>query len=360
MAFTNQSTTSFVDLIGKLEAFMASNGWTCERLDLTTNPTTGGEWAMRRDAASSDLKFAASWDAANTPNLIALYQYVGQNYDTAKRPWAQNNDSGNGFAGKADASIATHRHAIIGSSPVQFWAFEGDHYTHVVVEHATGEVSQFGWGVGEKGNDTWSNGAYCYGQRNSGTTGANQATRDDRSHLLDGFFNDTVDAGGLASGSELLAATVHIEGFPSQTAGGKFCVVMGGTGASPQTTPGSDRQSNDGSSSDTLRGFLTWGLRGGWFAQGFSRIDGSDATGHKGMWPIACTYAQGSDIHGTPLFHMKDAYGLNIKNEPDVLGSEFTFGGETFVVFPAHKKYSGAGAETGTSGYLGVAYRKVL
>ena len=359
MAYTNDTVTSMSNLINKLDTWMGSNGWTAEHLDLTTTAGTGGEWAMRRTGSGYDIRFAASWDAANTPNGLALYQYADQNYVIADRPWGQDHDSGNGAASTLDASIIADRHVLIGDSPVQYWAFEDDHYTHIVVETATGIYAHFGFGQLDKLGGDWTGGEYVYGQRNSNTVGSTQAPRDDRSHLLDGLFNDTSDAGGLTNGSELYAATIHCEGMPNQAAGGYYAVCMGGKESSPQTDFGQDRQSNDGVSSDTDRELMTWGYRSGPFANGFYRMDGTDLSGHRAFWPICVTYVDTTtgDIHGTPLGQMKGVGGLSIKNYDP--GEVITIGGDEWVVFPAHRKYSGSGAETGTSGYLGIAYKRV-
>ena len=200
-------------------------------------------------------------------------------------------------------------------------------------------------------------GTYVYGQKNSGTIGAAQAVRDDRAHIIDGLTNDTADPGGQSNDMELYAATIHCESLPSQAANSKFAVSVGGKQSSPHTDPGNDRQSNDGASSDEPRVIFTWGYRSGPFANGFYRMDGTDKSGHTGLWPIAPTYVDGLDIHGTPIAYMDDVFGINIKNH--VGGDEIVIAGDTYVLFPAHKKYSGTGAETGTSGYLGVAYKKV-
>lgn len=358
MAYTNEQVTSIIDLIDKLDTWMSSNGWTSEHKDLTSTAITGGEWAMRRTAGATNLRFAASWDGAGTATHIALYQYVDQAYVIGDRPWGQDHDSGNGYgASSPNANVPTHRHVTVTATPIQYWAFEDDDYTHIVVETTLGEYAHFGWGLGIKYGD-WTGGEYCYGQRNSGTTGAAQANRDDRSHLLDGLFNDTVDVGGLSDDSELIAATVHCESLPNQTANGMWAVCMGGKSASPQTDFGFDRQSNDGVSTDTARELFTWGYRAGPMANGYYRIDGTDLSGHHAMWEVGLTYIDsGGDMYGTPILKMDGVRGMSIKNWNPA--DTFVVGGDTWMVFPAHTKYSGTGAETGTSGYLGIAYKQV-
>ena len=361
MAFTNDTVSSLSNLIDKLNTWMAANGWTSEHLDLTTTAGTGGEWAMRRTSGATNIRFAASWDAAGTPGNLALYQYVDQNYVIADRPWGQDHDSGNGLAASSpNSSIINERHVVLGATPLRFWAYEDDHYTHVVVETSAGVFQHFGWGLLNKLGGDWVGGEYCYGQRNNLTNfSAAGATWDGMSLLLDGHLNDTGDFGGLFNGSELIAATIHCESMPNQPAGGMWGVSMGGTAASPQTDLGTDRQSNDGASSDVDRVLFTWGLRAGPFAQPFARLEGSDKSGHTPMWPVAVTYVNPSttNIHGCPIGVMPDVKGINMLNWE--AGDTILIGGDTWQVFPAQRKYPGSGSGVGYSGYLGIAYKQV-
>lgn len=354
MAFINENVSSLADFITKLDTWMSANGWTAEHLDTTATPTTGGEWAMRRTSGATNIRFAASWDGAGTVSNMALYQYVDQNYVVASRPWGQANDSGNGLqASTPNSSIINERHVIITNTPVQYWAFESDDYTHVVVETTLGEYAHFGWGLLDKQGGDWTGGEYCYGQRNNLTVITDgSAVFDGMSFLLDGLLNDTPAGGGPASGAELMAATIHAEGLPSGPVSHKFGVSMGGAQASPQTVFGNDRQG-------TPRGrvLFTWGLRAGPFAQVFSHIDGTDKSGHTSIYDVAVTYynATTGDVHGLPIGVMKDIGGINIRNWSG--GDTILIGGDTWVIFPANRKWPGSG--TGSSGYLGIAYKQV-
>ena len=121
MAFTNETVSSFTDLMTKLDTWFTTVGWTPEHLDVTSTAGTGGEWAMRRRFGLQNLRFAANWDGAGTPTNLALYQYTDQNYVIGSRPWGQANDSGNGFeATTPDASFTAERHVIIGTTPIQY------------------------------------------------------------------------------------------------------------------------------------------------------------------------------------------------------------------------------------------------
>lgn len=353
MAFTNDTVSTLTDLFIKLDTWMATVGWTAEHLDTSSTAGTGGEWAMRRTSGATNIRFAASWDGAGTVANVGLYQYVDQNYVIGSRPWGQANDSGNGLqASTPNADIIDERHVIIGNTPVQYWAFEDDDYTHVVVETALGVYAHFGWGLLDKHGGDWTGGEYCYGQRNNltGIT-AGTATYDGMTFLLDGHFNDTADAGGPPTAGELMAATIHCESLPNQPGSGQWAVSMGGDIGSPQTTFGNDRQG-----SPIARVLFTWGLRAGPFANGPYRMDGTDLSGHTAIWPISLVYVDSNvDIYGYPLATMKDVGGINIKNRSG--GESILIGGDTWVVFPANIRYPGSGSTS--SGYLGIAYKQV-
>lgn len=353
MAFKNEAVSSLTDLITKLDTWMATVGWTAEHLDTSTTAGTGGEWAMRRTNFATNIRFSASWDGAGTVANMAIYQYVDQNYVITSRPWGQANDSGNGLqASSPNSSIINERHVILTNTPIQYWGFEGDDYTYIVVETATGEYAHFGFGLLDKCGGDWTGGEFVYGQRNNLTLITDgSAVFDGMSFLLDGLVNDTPSGGGLANGMELMAATIHAEGFPDGPVSHKYGVCMGGKQGSPQTDFGNDRQG-------TPRGriLLTWGLRAGPWASGFHANWGTDLSGETRFWPIALTYynATTGNIHGLPLAYMPRVYGCAIEH---YTGQEVVLdeNGNQYHIFPANEKWPGSG--TGSSGYLGIAYR---
>jgi len=311
-----------------------------------------------------EIRFAASWDAANSGTKLAIYQYAHQAYVIADRPWGQDHDSGNGAATTLEADIEDSRHVNIGAAPQQYWAFEGDDYCHVVVQTGDTTFEHFGFGVLDKLNGDWIGGEYAYGQRdNIGGFTSGSAFFDGWSLLLDGMLNDTSDAGGQADDSELHAATIRCERMPNQVTNGMWGVNVGGkrlSGGSPQTDFGFDRQSNDGASSDTAREHFTWGVRGGPFANGFYRMMGSDVSGHTSIWPIATCYVDQTtgDIHGWPTGRMKDIGCINIENYEAAQEITLAGGTETWMVFPGYKKWTSSGVENNTA-FLGIAYKKV-
>lgn len=357
MGFKNETVTSIADLITKLDTWMAANGWTSEHLDTSATAGTGGEWAMRRTAGATNIRFAASWDAENSGVNLALYQYSDQNYVVGDRPWGQDHDSGNGAAVTTpDSTIDDSRHVVLAAAPLQYWAFEDTDYTHVVVQVSALKYVHFGWGMLEKYGD-WTGGEYCYGQvDNISAFTSGLIAIDCASYHLDGHLNDN-SGEGYVSGTELLAATIHAEGLPNQTANGMWMVSMGGkTAASAQTTLGNDRQSNDGVSSDVARHMFTDGLRAGVAPESFVRpSQGKDISGMHAMWEIAPRYYDDStgDVYG-PMGRVLDVRGINV--DLWEAGDEIIQGGDTWVVFPAEVKWvSGAG----TSGNLGIAYKKI-
>ena len=354
MTIKNEQVSSFTDLITKLDTYLATVGWTSERLDTSTAVTTGGEWAMRH-TASTNIRFAASWDGAGTPNEMAIYQYVDQAYVVGDRPWGQDHDSGNG-----DSDTTTPedgRHVILGTSPIQYWAFTPDdakQYAHIVVEYEAGKFSHFGFGILEKKGD-WTGGEYAYGQRNN-LSATNNPNRPGASYLIDGRCEDNGDTGGPVNGMELFAATIHCEGLPSQVANGMWAVSVGGDLGGHQTDFGNDRQSNDGSSSDTGRVMFIDGYRHGpWMIATARSSQASGLEGIMNMWPIAPRYVTESDGSGDvygPMGFMPDVFGCNIAAAiaPGTILTDDA--GDSYSIFPANEH-----GTSGTSGNFGVAYK---
>ena len=357
MTVKNETVTSISDLVTKLDTYLQTIGWTSEHLDVTTTAGTGGEWAMRHD---TDVRFAASWDSANSGTNLALYHYEDQNYVIGDRPWGQDHDSGNGAASTLDADIVNERHVAVGSSPTQYWCFSPsdpsstDVYAYIVVETGDNDYQHFGFGKLDKRGD-WTGGSFVYGQLNRQfSSSAGLINTDGASFLIDGRLNDTADAGGPSDDAELYAATIHCEGLPDQPSGGYFAVSVGGTAASPHSDFGTDRQSNDGSSSDADRVMFIDGLRQGLWADGLYRTSHDDLSGEVRMWPIGCRYVDSSGNTYGPMGFMKDVFGCSVANglapATEIEDAEEI----SYYVFPANTRYDGV--DTNNSGYLGIAY----
>ncbi|KKL70914.1 hypothetical protein LCGC14_2100140, partial [marine sediment metagenome] len=356
MAVHNATCTSIVDLITQLDTYLSTRGWTADHLDVTTTAGTGGEWAMTK----ANVRFATSWDSANSGINLSIYQYSDQAYVIADRPWGQDHDSGNGFAGTTpDSSIDNSRHVVLHATPLQFWVFDnesGENYAHIVVETSTGTFTHFGFGNLIKKGD-WVGGEYCYGQFNNATgITSGIISIDGASFLIDGHVND----GSGITNAELYAATIRAVGLPGQPAGGIWAVSVGGSdGGGTQSDFGLDRQSNDGSSSDTARVMFFDGLRAGPYAATFYRSTGVDIGGEMRMWPIMPRYHNGTtgDSYG-PMGTMPDTFGCVIPGGI-VTGQIFTDeNGVSFYVFPANEVYVSPAGES--SGMLGIAYEVAL
>ena len=352
MAQHNATCTSIIDLITQLNTYLKARGWTGDHLDVTATASTGGEWAMTKD----NIRFAASWDSANSGTNLALYQYSDQAYVIGDRPWGQDHDSGNGAAGTLDADIIASRHVKLAAAPIQFWVFDPalaatESYAHIIVEVSTGKFVHFGFGSLTKKGD-WTGGEYCYGQfdNNTGITSGTIAV-DGASFLLDGYLND---GSGIVD-AELYAATIHCEGLPNQTANGMWAVSVGGSDSGgSQATLGNDRQSNDGVSSDTARHMFFDGVRSGPYANGYARSSGVDLGGEMRMWPIAPRYYDSTTgaAYG-PMGIMPNVFACVIPGNV-VTGQEFTDGTDTYTVLPADFVWESGG---NGSGMLGIAYK---
>ena len=229
----------------------------------------------------------------------------------------------------------------------QYWAFEEDHYFHVVVESSSGQFRHFGAGQLSKFGD-WTGGTYVYGQRIAGTSTSQVGLQLVDTSLLDGIAMDGINP--TTNDMELYVATLHCEGLPGQVASGKYAVHMG--------NQASGNLGNDRQSTPIARSHFVGGHRGGPWARVLSRFEGSDLSGHLPMYPIGSMYWRrgNSDAYG-PMGVMKDVRGVSIRDY--VGGQELTIGGDTWVIFPVRTKWSGSGAHTSTTDYQGIAYKKI-
>lgn len=341
--FTNQTTSSLADLIDKLNTFLGTTvgTWT------THHVPASGEFAARKVSGGIDIGFASQWDTSS-PLFLGIYHFHGAAYNAGNSPWDQNDDSGGGAASTSDASLALARRVRIGNTPTQFWCFEDDHYFHVVVQVDEDDFRHFGAGYLTKFND-WTGGEYVYGHRRDVNFSGNLAmTVGNNTQLLDGRLADT--SPGI-NNAEDYAATVHVEGLDDQTAGGKYAVCMGNQGSG---NLGDDRQG-----SPEPRVHFLGGYGGGPFATALSKFRGTTQRALNPMWPILQFYwNRTTDNLQGPMGQMPDVRGVNIRDF--TAGEEVVIGGDTYVLFPTHfRSAADTISGTGSSGYQGIAYKKV-
>lgn len=343
MAFTNQATSSLADFISKLNTFLAANGWT------THHVPASGEFAARRLNGAIDVGFASQWDTG-TPEFLGVYQWHGAAYNAGNSPWAQNDDSGNGFAGTTNASLAGQRFAWITNTPVQFWAFADADYFYVVLQRTTiPDYVHFGAGFIEKfGDQTWIGGEFVFGHRQQFNISTNPAILNGTSVLLDG---QAVDAGPpQPNNMEEYAATIRAESLLNQPAGGKWAVVMGNQNAA---NLGQDRQTVP-----VDRIHFAGGFRAGLGTQQWGPFYGNPQQGLLPGYPIlTCHWDRVSDAVFGPMGRMPDVRGMSIKDYSP--GDTITVAGDDWLIFPTAVKWPGSGSLLNTSANQGIIYKVV-
>lgn len=343
-ALLGVTVTSLADMVSRLNTFLVAEGWT------THHVPASGEFAARKTGTGIDVAAAFQWDTGS-PNNLGVYHWVGGAYDNTQDPWSQPasgavKDSGNGFAGTADASLGTSRHSVIGNTPLRLWAFSDTYYCHAVVETATDIATHFGFGHLNK-YGTWTGGGYAYGMRHD-TALTTPIGRRGHSYMLDGFANQ-----GPPSGIPY-CATLHATALPglSTTNSSLFGVC-----ADRNTAPGNDRQTVARVRSEILGGYR--GQPGGNDAFGFMLTDSTDA--YLPGVPIYCVYRDDTSdppVLYTPLGEMADVRQVIMKNW--TFGQSLFVGGDTWYLFPMRKiadnDSDGGGSK---SGWAGVAYKLV-
>lgn len=343
MGFINESVSSMSDFISKLDTFLVSEGWTSDELNLA-----GGEWAISRGT----IFLQARWDTG-TPNYLGIYHSLGF-ISTATLPGNQTDDSGNGAISGTDATLQTQRGTFITNTPVQYWAFTSTgapHYFHIVVQQDSNpDFLHFGSGLLDKIGD-WTGGEYAYGHRQQTGFTNSVAILPGSSILLDGL---SADAGApQPSNMEEYVATVHVEGLPNQVGGGsgKWGVTMGNQGGA---NLGTDRAA-------VARNRLIGGFRGSMIARAFGRFAATGVEGLIPMYPIAVWYEDVTNVTVVLpvlmlLGYQQDVRGVSIENF--VGGDIVDIGGDDWYLFPTQRKFI-SGALTNTSGYQGIAYRRI-
>ncbi len=339
MAYTNQTTTDMADFISKLDIFIdAVANWD------TTLDAVKGEWAARKTPSGIDIAMATQY-LPSTPNFLGIYQWHGAVYNAGVDPWAQNDDSGNGE--ETQTITLNGRQAQISDAPIQFWAFEDNHYLHVVVQRTAIEFVHFGCGILDKfGDGLWTGGEYVYGHWQDVNTGASQALDVDSTMLLDGLSDDSA----TFNNQEERVATLHVEGLDDQPASGMYAVCMG--------DQNSARLGNDRQSSPIARIHVLGGFRAGPIAYPFTQFRATLGKANVPMYPIVCHHWDRTTGDVYPLGQMKDVRGVN--NRDFAAGQEITEDSDIWIVFPSARKAT-IDSQTGAgySQYQGIAYKKV-
>lgn len=326
-AYTTGSANTMADFVTALFSFAVTNGWTQDQLD-----TGAGQAAMHKN----DVYVSFRWDTSG-PDSLAIYQALG--YTGGNTPGNHPDDSGSTIVSSNESSLEQMRcmHQV-GNGPYtshHFFTGTSPDYLHVVLEFEPGVFRHIGWGELEKYGD-WTGGEYCYGHiQDSGSP-----TTTVNSVLLDALWVDTT------SSEENRGWTMHMEGFKSQPAAGKW-------GSQWPSTSNDFLDDTAGNPRETLMG----GFRGGMIAAGLGWLASSQGTGFVPFYSIAAWWWD-EDV-GDPydiafLGLQPDVRGVNIKAfEPK---QTVTVGGQTWQVFPTVRKQNTNGASTNESRNQGIAY----
>lgn len=356
MAFDNQVVSSVPDMIGKLNTLLVANGWTKDE----PAGSLVDRYAVSKTGADFDIYISMRWNSGS-PNNLGLYQALG--WLSSTDPGNHTDDSGQGQITSVDATLANGRHVRIGPSPVQYWAFVGDHYCHVVVQETASRFVHFGFGQLDKFGDNWTGGEYCYGQYDvTRSINGSSARGDFLSFLLDGrasWHNNALSGAITEIALKNSLATIHIEGLSGQTSGSKWGVVAG---ARHPFTGGveADRGAN-------VRHRVFGGYRDGTSATPFGRYIGRATDGVVPLYQIPIFYSSTTDGNGGSLTDsqgnfssagvvqylgsMKDIRGCAVPFFTP--GQELSIGGDVWVVFPMEEKSAYKGSNSG------IAYKKV-
>lgn len=331
MAFEQGSATDLEDLIAKISTFVTSNGWTEDRRD-NSNGIVG--WSK------NSMFVSGRWDPGD-PDVLSLHQATAALPASGTEPGDATGDSGNGYndsSSHSNTNLRSERHAELGDGPFpSYYIFEQDAspaYVHIVVETTTDVFVHFGMGELNAVGDGWTGGEYCYGQYNATGTELTQTS----TWLLDGLFTD----GGTDTRR---AATIRMTGFPSQIAGSVWGQIWGND--NPALVP-DDTASN-------AKAIVQGGFRGGPFATPWGVFSASKTTGLIPMYSIACFFVDDVNNYIYLMGWQPDVRGVNLRGIS--AKEEVVVGSDTWVFFPLAKRDLTDTA--GTSGYSGIAYKKV-
>lgn len=330
MANQTGSFSNIADLMAKLSTFATTNGWT---QDYTASD--------RLFLTNGTVSVAFRW-ATSSPTYVAMYQHTAF-LNSSTDPGNHTNDSGTGQISSVDSTLDDGRgFNCDDTNGGTYWFFEDATYIHCVIEYEADWFEHFGFGILEK-TGTWTGGEYCYGQYVNGKSSSVTPTPS-------GNYSCWLD--GLTSVSSSVtvkwAATMRAEGLPGQGGSEKWVVI----GKGDLTTSVTDRGSN-------TRRTVQGGFQTGPDANNFSRFDGQTTSGLIPLYKNKCWYKEPSTTDWYPLGEMKDVAHIQCKYFAG--GDEITIGSDTWVVFPQRTRYADypLGSSTGTTGYKGVAYKKV-
>lgn len=336
MAYSTGSATDWDDFIGKLSSFVTDNGW--------INETAGDSGTPAADTqcySKNNVVVAFSW--ASTPNNIAVYQSLA--YVDGAEPNLFTDDSGNGTASPHnDSYIDNERHIDdVGDGPFpSYHFFENDAspaYVHIVLQISTGIYRHFGFGELDKFGDwdTASGGEYVYGHYMGSTSGISTSV----TMLLDGGTG-----GSNPYSIRQYAATMHMEGWVNQPAGGKWALVWGITLAIDEASDIAD------DTAGVERISVVGGYRANTAAPAFGWQSAGTTSGLIPMYPIMCLYYDWNTKFVYVIGWQKDVRGVNIENFAP--GDSISIAGDDWTMFPSVQK-----GESGTTYFQGIAYKKV-
>lgn len=330
MAFETGSALDMEDLIAKISTFATANGWTEDRRD-----NANGIFALSKNSIFVSFRWLNS-----DPSVLSIHQATAALPASGTDPGSATGDSGNGYnAGSiTNANLDNERSAVLGNGPFpSYYLFENDAspaYLHIVVETSTDIFKHFGFGELSKVGDGWTGGEYCYGQKNNTGTWTNSQS----TWMLDGHFSS------ISGSDENHAATIRMTGLPGQPAGSVWGQIWGNrTSQPPDDTAGNDKATCQG-------GFRSGPLTGPW-----GLFQGSATTGYIPMYSFAVFFVDRVSNFIYQLGWQPDVRGVSMRSFSPK--QEVVVGLDTWVMFPAAQRDISNGA--GTSGYMGIAYKKV-
>ena len=320
VVYSSTTPTNMATFAADLFSFANTNGWTIDD-DATATPgaLNNGTTYIQMD-----------WNTIS----VAIYQSLG--WLTPTNIGAEADDSGSGgFNDGVDRGL----HVPVGSTGPYTSAhfFTDDNttptYIYAVLEYAPGLFRHMAFGeITKVGN--WTGGSFAFGSywNPSATTTDNPKSP-----------NHTIPFEGLSTSSAGQHGTLHMEGFPDQTASGKWGVVWGGTAAGTDTAA-------------VGRDNVYGGMRNGPLMNAFGWVASNPVNGFINLVPLPLFYRNTVSSKVTLLGFAPDIRYVNMKNLTP--NTDYTVGSETWRVFPMARKQF-LKNDTEESWNAGIAYRKV-